>query len=446
MILNKLKLTSTQFIAIGYLVAILIGSFLLSLPIASRSGDWSPYLSSLFTSTSATCVTGLTVYDTYTHWSLFGQIVILMLIQIGGIGFMTIITMFAMFFKKRIGLPERKIIMQSTGNLNISGVVQLIKKIVIGTLLFEGAGAIILAIRFSADMGVSQGIYFAVFHSVSAFCNAGFDLFGLFGQLSSVSHYANDIVVNLTLMLLIIIGGIGFLVWNDFISMKFRVRNFQLHSKIVLTVTAVLIIIPSILFFVFERNHSMSSLSTGNAILASVFQSVTTRTAGFASISQDALSGSGTMLTMVLMFIGGSPGSTAGGIKTTTFLVILLSVIASTRHKKHIDIFKHSLEENVVKQASTIATTYMLAIVLCTMLISVSQNFSFKDVLFEVMSALGTVGLTMGITPSLNAFSKIIIMLLMYSGRVGALSLIFAFAERNESVPISRPIKKIIIG
>lgn len=446
MILNKLKLTSTQFIALGYLLTILIGSFLLCLPVASRSGEWTPYLNSLFTSTSATCVTGLVVYDTYSYWSVFGQIVILVLIQIGGIGFMTIITLFAMFFKKRIGLQERKLIMQSAGALKISGVVQLIKKIAIGTFIFEGAGAIILATRFCVDMGVGQGIYNAVFHSISAFCNAGFDLMGKFGQFTSLEHYANDVVVNLTIIFLVVVGGLGFIVWNDFVVMKFNFKKFQVHSKIVLSVTAFLILTSTALFFVFERNYSMKDMSTGNAILASLFQAVTPRTAGFSTIQMTSLSNSGSLLTMVLMFVGGSPGSTAGGIKTTTFLILLLGIVASTKHSKHIDIFKHSLEENIVRQASTIAVTYMTAIVISAMLISMVQNFSFQDTIFEVISAIGTVGLSTGITTQLNQFSRVVIILLMYSGRVGALSLILAFAEKSENVPISRPIKKIIIG
>lgn len=444
--IRKLKLTSSQFIALGYLITILIGSFFLSLPIASKSGAWTPYINSLFTATSATCVTGLIIYDTFLHWSIFGQITILLLIQIGGIGFMTIITLFGMFFKKRIGLHERKLIMHSAGSLKISGVVHLIKKIAIGTLIFETVGAILLAIRFCPDMGFGQGVYNAVFHSISAFCNAGFDLMGKYGAFSSLIKYQNDIIVNFTIMLLVLIGGIGFIVWNDIIVFKFKIKNFQLHSKMVLSITAFLVCASALLFFLFERNYSMNEFSTGQAVMASFFQAITPRTAGFSTIDISSLSNSGSTLTMLLMFIGGSPGSTAGGIKTTTFMVVILGIVATTRHTRHINIFKYSLEENIVRQAGAIVAMYMLAITVATMIISASQVFTFKDTIFEVVSAVGTVGLSAGITSQLNVLSKIVIMLLMYGGRVGIMSLVLVFAERNECVPLSRPIKKVIIG
>lgn len=444
--IRKLKLSNPQFIALGYLITILIGSFFLCLPIASKSGAWTPYINSLFTSTSATCVTGLIVYDTFLHWSVFGQIIILLLIQIGGIGFMTIITLFGIFFKKRIGLQERKLLMQSAGSLKISGVVHLIKKIAIGTLIFETMGAILLATRFCVDMGVGQGIYNAIFHSISAFCNAGFDLMGKYGAYSSLTNYANDIVVNFTIMFLVIIGGIGFIVWNDIFTLKFKFKSYQLHTKMVLAITSALILTSAVLFFFLERKYSMNEFSTGKAVMASLFQAITPRTAGFSTIEVSSLSNGGSMLTMVLMFIGGSPGSTAGGIKTTTFMILILGIVATTRHTKNIDVFKYSLEENIVKQASAIAAMYMIAIVIATMIISATQAFTFKDTIFEVVSAIGTVGLSTGITEQLNTLSKFVIMFLMYGGRVGVMSLVLVFAEKNECIPLSRPIKKVIIG
>ncbi|MDF2608730.1 MAG: synthase subunit [Lachnospiraceae bacterium] len=442
----KTKLTYAQFIALGYLLIILLGGLFLSLPIASRSGEWTPYINSLFTATSATCVTGLVVYDTFTHWSLFGQLTILSLIQIGGVGFMTIITLFSMFLKRHIGLHERRLLMQSAGTLEVGGIVRLIRRIAIGTLVFEGAGALFLATRFVPDMGLVKGVYNAVFHSVSAFCNAGFDLMGRFGQYSSLTTYADDIIVNITIMLLIVIGGIGFLVWNDIIKCGFRFKKFQLHTKIVLVSTGMLILSGAILFFIFEYNASFSALNMKDKIMAAFFQSITPRTAGYNTIDLAALSESGNLLTMMLMFIGGSPGSTAGGIKTTTFVVLLMGTIASSRHNANINIFKRRMDEDVVKQASAIATIYLLAVLGSTLIIAALQPFSVKQVLFEVISAAATVGLTTGITTSLNFVSRIIIILLMYGGRVGILTLALVLAEKRENVLINRPIEKILIG
>ncbi|MDF2951172.1 MAG: synthase subunit [Anaerocolumna sp.] len=442
----KTKLTYAQFIALGYLLIILLGGLLLSLPIASRSGQWTPYINSLFTATSATCVTGLVVYDTFTHWSLFGQLVIISLIQIGGIGFMTIITLFSMFLKRHIGLHERRLLMQSAGTLEVGGIVRLIKKIAIGTFLLEGVGALLLATRFIPDMGYLRGSYNAVFHSISAFCNAGFDLMGKFGQYSSLTTYAGDVVVNITIMMLIVVGGIGFLVWNDILKFGIHFKKFQLHTKIVLVSTGLLILIGAFLFFILEYNASFAGLNMVEKIMAAFFQSITPRTAGFNTVDIAALSESGSLLTMILMFIGGSPGSTAGGIKTTTFVVLLMGFIASSRHNASINIFKRRMDEDVVKQASAIATIYLLVVLLSTLIIAAIQPFEMKQVLFEVISAIATVGLSTGITTSLNFISRIIIILLMYGGRVGILTLALVLAEKRENVLINRPIEKILIG
>lgn len=450
---KKFNPSNAQIIALGYLITILFGSFLLSLPISSSTKIWTSYIDSLFTATSATCVTGLVVYDTFSYWSIFGQIVILLLIQIGGIGFMTIITLISIMLKKQIMLHQRKLLMESTGTINISGVVNLIKRILIGTLIFETLGTILLATRFCRDMGFWEGIFNAIFHSVSAFCNAGFDLMGKYGQFSSLTHYVNDIVVNITIMLLIVIGGIGFIVWNDILMIaktgikdKDTPKKLNIHSKVVLFMTALLIFVGAILFFIFERKNTLAGMNTGQAIMASFFQSITPRTAGFNTIDTASLTNSSSLLTMIYMFIGGSPGSTAGGIKTTTFLILIMGIISTARQKNQMSVFKHNFEEKMIKQATAIASIYLFAILISTIIISAVEDFSFKQILFETISALGTVGLTTGITPLLSITSKIVIMLLMYGGRVGALSLILAFSTKKDNVPISRPAAKILLG
>ena len=446
--LKKLKsqLTSTRILALGFAGIIILGAFLLSLPIASKDGQWTSFVDTLFTATSATAVTGLVVFDTYLHWSIFGQIVILCLLQIGGIGFMTVVTLFSLFLKRNIGLHERQLLSQAAGAIRIGGIVKLIRRITLGTFIFEGVGTIFLATRFCPEMGLWKGIYNAIFHSVSAYCNAGFDLMGKFGEFSSLTKYSNDIIVNLTVMLLIVIGGVGFIVWNDIARHGLRFKKYLLHTKIVLTATFVLIFGGAILFFVFEGTSSMANESVGNKVLMSFFQSVTTRTAGFNTIDVASLSESGNLLTRILMFIGGSPGSTAGGIKTTTFFVLIFGAIASARQAPHINIFKKKIEDSVVKQATAIFTIYLIGILTATIIICAMQPFSVKQVMFETISAAGTVGLSTGITPSLNIAAKLIITFLMYGGRIGGLAIALVFAEKRVHVPIERPSEKIIIG
>jgi trk system potassium uptake protein TrkH len=439
-------LSYTQIIALGTFVIILFGSILLSLPIASRSGQATPFLNSFFTSASATCVTGLVLYDTYTHWSIFGQIVILALIQIGGLGFMTVVSLFSMFLKRKIGLKERRLLMESANTMRLGGIVLLIRKIAIGTLLFESIGAILLAIRFCPEMGFKVGLYNAVFHSISAFCNAGFDIMGKYGQFTSLTRYSNDIIVNLTIMLLIIIGGIGFLVWDDIGIKRLNFKKYQLHTKIVLSTTAILIFGGAILFYIFEMNGIFYKKNITEIILGCLFQSVTPRTAGFNTISISNLSESSNILTVLLMFIGGSPGSTAGGIKTTTLVVLILASISSARQTSELSIFKRGLEDNALKRASSITFIFMLTTIASTMVICATQDFSLKEVIFEVFSAAGTVGLSVGITPNLNDLSKIIIIFLMYAGKVGSLSMALVLAEKREPIKLSRPVEKIIIG
>lgn len=442
----KLKATYTQSIALGFLVIILIGAFLLCLPISSKSGEWTPFLDSLFTAVSSTCVTGLAVYDTYTHWSVFGQITILAMIQVGGIGFMSLITLFSIFLGRRISLHERKLIMQSAGNTKLSGVIQLVKRLIYGTVIFELGGAVLLAFRFCPDMGLGAGIYNAVFHSVSAFCNAGFDLMGRFEPSSSLMHYQNDVVVNLTVCGLILVGGLGFMVWNNIYTSKFNFKKLSLHTKIVLSATAFLVTVPTILFFLFEGNGAFKDMTLFQKLLHSFFQAVTPRTAGFTTMNLSELSESGSMLMTILMLIGGGSGSTAGGIKVTTVVVMLLTTIASARRSESVHIFKRRLSEQTLRQASAICSIYLTAVVVATMFICAIEPYTMKTVMFEVSSAIGTVGLSVGLTPSLTMASKAVLMVLMYAGRVGGLTLMLVLAEKRKPVALVRPTEDILIG
>ncbi len=323
----KNKLSQAQFIAVGFLIIVMISTVLLMFPFASKEGTYTPFLDCLFTSVSATCVTGLVVVDTFTHWSLGGQIIILTLIQIGGLGFITIGVIFSMLLRQRIGLKFRGLMQESVNSLKISGIVKLTKKIIKGTLIIEGTGAFILGIRFSVYFkNAAKGFYYGLWHSVSAFCNAGFDLMGVEEQYASLTGFAGDFVVNVIIMALIIIGGIGFVVWDDISRNKLKFKKYSLHTKIVLVTTAFLIVVPAVIFYIVEYDNTMAGMNVGERVLASAFSSVTARTAGFNTVDTGALTGASKMLTIMLMFIGGSPGSTAGGIKTTTIFVLLVNL------------------------------------------------------------------------------------------------------------------------
>ncbi len=441
------KLTATRTIAIGFLGIILAGTVLLALPIASADGKAVDLLTALFTATSATCVTGLVVVDTYSGWSAFGKTVLLTLIQIGGLGFMTIGVFVAVLMKKNIGLKERGILQESMNMLQIGGIVRLVKKITIGTFLIEGVGAVLLSIRFIPQMGWIRGIGNGIFHSISAFCNAGFDLMGKTEEYSSLVSYSGDVLVNITIMALIVTGGIGFLVWDDLQKKKLRFKEYLLHTKIVLVVTASLLFGGALLIYLFERNHLMADMGVGEKVLTSLFASVTARTAGFNTIDVGGMSASSKLVTIVLMFIGGSPGSTAGGIKTTTFAVMLIFVWANLRNSHGSNIFGRRLEEEEIRKASIVVTINLLlavaapAVILCGM-----QSFPMEDVLLEVFSAIGTVGMSSGITRQLNIVARVIIIFLMYCGRIGSMTFALSFTERKKVAPVQLPAEKIIIG
>jgi trk system potassium uptake protein TrkH len=440
------KLSTTQLVALAFLIVIVIGALLLLLPISTRDGTSAPLLTCFFTATSATCVTGLIVVDTYMQWSLFGQIVILLMIQIGGLGVMTIISIVTVMMRRKLGLYERTLLMQSTGFLTHDGITHLIRRILYGTMLFEGSGALLLAIRFIPKMGVPRGIWNAIFHSVSAFCNAGFDLMGKYGAFSSLTTFQSDPMVCLTIVALIFIGGIGFLVWEDLYRNGLHFKRYRLHTKIVLLSSGVLLTLGTVLFFIFERNDTMAGMNFGQRLLSSLFLSSTCRTAGFDNLGLSGLSDSSAFLAMLLMFIGGSPGSTAGGIKTTTIAVLLLDAFASSARYGHVTIFKRRVGDDIIKRAIAIASVYLFAIAVSTLLICAFEPFGLKEVLFEVTSAIGTVGLTMGITTSLKTASRLILMLLMYAGRIGGMSLVLILGQKRRSALTQRPTENILIG
>ncbi len=440
------KLTYTQIIVLSFLLVILIGGSLLCLPIATADGTATSPINAFFTATSATCVTGLIVVDTFTHWSLFGQIVILCLIQTGGLGFLMYISMFSVFLKRKIGVYERRLLMQAEGNLKLSGAVSSLKRIVSGTFMFEGIGAIILATRFCPKMGLGEGIYNAVFHSVSAFCNAGFDIMGKYKQFSSLTTFAEDKLVVLTLMALIVIGGIGFLVWSDILTFKFKFKKFSLHSKLALSTSAILLLGSGIFFFAMEYNGVLKDFSLFDKITNAAFLSVSPRTAGFNTVDLSALKPGSEVVTDLLMLIGGSPGSTAGGLKTTTFAVLILSTLATARHDTHPQIFKRRLPDDALNQATAIFTIYVLVSLVAIILICTLEKCDIPTAAFEVISAIGTVGATKGLTATLTVVSKLIIIGLMFGGRVGGLSLVLSLAEKRENIPLDRPTEKILIG
>ncbi|MDD3412793.1 MAG: TrkH family potassium uptake protein [Lachnospiraceae bacterium] len=440
------RLTQTQFIAYGFLMIITLGALLLTLPISSRTGEFTSPLTALFTATSATCVTGLVVVDTYQHWSIFGQIVILLMIQSGGLGFMTIGVFFSIFLRRKIGLKERGLLQESVNTLQIGGIVKLVKMIVTGTLLFEIGGAILLTFRFATKMDFLSAIYYGIFHSVSAFCNAGFDLMGRYEEYSSLISYRDDIVVNLVVMILIIVGGIGFIVWDDVYKNKYHFNRYMLHTKIVLTTTFVLLFGAAILFYIFEKDNLLAGVGLKGSILASLFSAVTPRTAGFNTIDTAALDDSSMILTMILMFIGGSPGSTAGGIKTTTIFIMLMYVVANIRNTHGCNAFGRRFDDDAIRKASTVFMINLSLAIISAMVLCAIQTIKLDDAMFEVFSAIGTVGMSTGVTRELTSVSRIIIILLMYCGRIGSLSFALSFTQMKISAPVQLPIGKVTVG
>ena len=435
-------MTSFQVIIISFFCLILVGTLLLMLPISSRQRCVTSFSDAMFTAVSATCVTGLVVKDTATYWSLFGQAVILTLIQIGGMGVITIGLAIMRASGKKIGLSQRIAMQDSISTPQVGGIVKLTGFILRTSLIIELIGAALLAPVFCKDFGILKGIGYAVFHSVSAFCNAGFDLLGIRGHFSSLTSYHSNIYLNIVIMLLIITGGIGFLVWHDIGTHKHHLKKYSMQSKVVLLTSAVLIVLPAVYFFFCEYEDA----SFGNRMIYSVFQSVTTRTAGFNTTDLAAMDESGTAVMIILMLVGGSPGSTAGGMKTATLAVLFLSAITVFSRRNDVQCFKRRIPEETVRNAGAVLFMYLVLFFTSGIIISRIEDLPLLTCLFETGSAIGTVGLTLGITSTLSGISRAILMALMFFGRVGGLTLIYAALPSAESSKIKLPLEKITVG
>ena len=438
----KKHLTTFQSIFLGFFLIIIIGSLLLMLPISSVSGKVTPFNESLFTATSAVCVTGLVVHDTGSYWSAFGQAVILILIQIGGLGVITVAASFALLSGRKISLMQRSTMQEAIAAPKIGGIVSLTGFVLTATLIFELSGAVIMMPVLCKDYGV-KGVWLAVFHSISAFCNAGFDILGTdASKYVSLTQYVNCTSINLAVIFLIVIGGIGFLTWEDIYTNKLHFRRYRMQSKVILITSAILIIVPALYFFFFDLNN----LPIKQRILSSLFQSVTTRTAGFNTVDLTALQEPSVATMIVLMIIGGSPGSTAGGIKTTTVAVLIANSLATFGRKDSSHFFKRRIDNQVVKNASTILIMYLVLSFTGAVAISTAEKIPFLKCLFETSSAIGTVGLTLGITPELGLFSQLILILLMFCGRVGGLTLIYAAISNTKKNISKYPLEHITVG
>ena len=450
--IRKNKLSVWKFLSLGYVTVILLGSFLLALPVSNSSGEWTDYIDALFTATSATCVTGLIPVDTATHWSVFGQVVLLLLIQTGGLGFMTFVSMLFNLIGKNMGVQERKVLMVSSGENERGDLKRLFKRILIGSLLFETLGAVTLCFRFVPDFGAGRGIYLSVWHAVSAFCNAGFDLFGgVFGEkFVSLTPYASDPLVLITIAALIITGGLGFCVWDDVLESRFNPKKFRLHTRVVLWVTLIMLTLSTGLFLLFERNNAAFGNTFGEKFLSAFFAAVTPRTAGFNSVAISEYTDSSYLLTLMLMFIGGSSGSTAGGIKITTFAVIVMGMISVFRGKRDIEMGRRRVHSALLHQALAVFTACLFIVLIAAVAVCAIEesnpSATLPSVIFEVVSALGTVGLSMSLTPTLSIASKLIIIVLMYLGRVGILTFAFALAQNRQTIEVKKPVDHVIIG
>ena len=439
---KKKHMTSFQLIIMGFAGVILLGTVLLMLPFSSAEKVITPFHEALFTATSAVCVTGLVVKDTGSYWSLAGQTIILALIQIGGLGVVTVAASVSILSGKKISLMQRSTMQDAISAPKVGGIVRLTRFILRGTFLIEAAGAVLLLPVFMGDYG-KKGIWMSVFHSISAFCNAGFDILGTDSSMfPSLTGYSGNILINLVIMLLIITGGIGFLTWDDIYTNKLNFKRYRMQSKIILMTTACLILFPTVFFYICD----LTNLPMGKRLLAAAFQSVTTRTAGFNTINISEMSEASKAVMILLMLIGGSPGSTAGGMKTTTFSVLILNAIATFRSQENAGAFGRRLEYHVIKNAATIAMLYFALFFGGGIAISVYEGLPLLNCLYEAASAVGTVGLTLGITPELHVFSQVVLIILMYLGRVGGLTLIYAvFSGRNKG-NAKLPLEKITVG
>ena len=439
---RKRRLSSFQIITLGFAGVILLGALLLMLPISTTGENITPFNETLFTATSAVCVTGLVVQDTGCYWSTFGQAVILALIQIGGLGVVTVAASFALLSGRKISLMQRSTMQDAISAPKVGGIVRLTRFILRGTFLIELLGALAVLPVFCRDYGW-RGIWMAVFHSISAFCNAGFDILGTeSNHYPSLTGYADSPVINITIMLLIVIGGIGFLTWDDIFENKWRFHRYRMQSKVILVVTGSLILLPGIYFFLFEFARE----PVGKRLLLSFFQAVTPRTAGFNTADLTAMSESGQTIITMLMLIGGSPGSTAGGMKTTTLAVLLANALAVFRRNEYPHFFNRRISKETISQAATIFAMYLGLFLAGGLVISRMEGQPILDSLFETASAIGTVGLSLGLTPQLHTVSRLILIGLMFFGRVGGLTLIFAALSSTQNSSARLPQERITVG
>lgn len=442
----KVKLSHTQIIALGFLVLIGLGTALLSLPVATADGTRAPLLTALFTAVSASCVTGLVLQDTATYWSAFGKTVIIVLIQIGGLGVITISTLFFLLLRRRVGLRQREVLTESINSTAVGGILKLIRLILLGTVILELAGAALLSIRFIPRFGPGKGIAYALFHSISAFCNAGFDLMGVVEPYSSFTAFSGDWLVNLTLIALIVIGGLGFIVWDDLLKNGLRYRRYHFQTRLVLVTTAALLVGGTLLIWLMERGHTAAGLPAGEQFLTSLFGAVTARTAGFNTVDTAAMSDGGKFVTILLMFVGGSPGSTAGGVKTTTVAVILVMAASAVTHRSGPAVLGRRIPDGVLRKAVSVVVINLGFALVGTLILCGGQGFVLSDALFESFSAIGTVGMTTGITRQLSTVSALTIAVLMFAGRVGSVSFAMALVERRARPAVMYPTEDLTIG
>ena len=442
---KNVKLRGVQILALGFLLVILVGALILTLPISTTSGESTNFLDALFTATSAVCVTGLIVVDTGSYWNSFGQTVIMILIEIGGLGFMSFTTLIAIILGKKITLRERLILQDAMNTFNIQGLVKMVRYVLVFTVSVQFFGALLFSTQFVPEYGLGRGIFYSIFHSISAFCNAGFDIFGNFSSLTS---YNSNVVVIMVASVLIIIGGLGFTVWSELYSSK-SLKKVSLHSKMVILMTVVLVLGGTFLMFLFENNNvnTIGNMSFIDKVMNSFFASVTPRTAGFNSIPTDGMTTAGQFLTIILMFIGGSPGSTAGGIKTTTIGILIVTIVCVIQGREDAEVFKRRFSKDLVYKAFTLIFIGLSLVIVVTMLLSYTEKgASFISLFYETVSAFGTAGLTLGLTSELSNIGKVLIIFMMYLGRVGPLTVVLSITKKRKNSGIKYPEGKILIG
>ena len=446
---KKKTLDAFRILALGFATVIFTGATLLSMPFSSAAGQFTNFLDCLFTSTSAVCVTGLITVDTGLYWSMAGKTIIMLLIEIGGLGFMAMSTIFALVLKKKITLKDRLVMQEAYNTFNLQGIISHVRYMLLFTLVVQGIAALVLMTQFIPMVGVGMGIYYGIFHSISAFCNAGFDLLGNF---TSVTVVNDNKVILLTLANLINIGGLGYLVWRELLgtlSKKKKLRNISLHAKVVVTMSLIMVIGGTLAFLALEWNNplTMKDMTFGNKLVNSYFSTTTPRTAGFNSISNSGMSPASKLITMAYMFIGGSPGGTAGGVKTTSFSIIIFTLIAVLKGRNDVEIYKKKLSQSTVYKAIAIFFLGLTIVVIGVVILSINEiGATFEEIVYEVLSAFGTVGLTMGITPGLQSISKVTLILIMYMGRVGPLTVMLALSNKQEKINIKYPEGKLLIG